>query len=122
MQPQIHSLSSLCLFCTGVQARIAFIESDACQAALKKLDQEVVPPAGYNAALHVPSSLAFDGQGADVISDEPGAADVGDDGVRLPSAAVDQLQRLLFEVCLLLTMVQGMACTLLGLVCGCQAR
>jgi hypothetical protein len=84
-----------------VQARIALIESDACKLSLKKLDQELLPPAGYNAATHTAVTATVPGSNADsagVDAAGPGAADVGDDGVRLPPATVEQLQRLLVEV------------------------
>jgi hypothetical protein len=96
--------NSVCVCAIVTQARIVLIESDACKLALRKLDQELVPPAGYNAAIHMPAAAAaaavsgsFAGAAASVDAG-PGAADVDDDGVRLPSATVEQLQRLLVEV------------------------
>jgi hypothetical protein len=84
-----------------VQARVALIESDACKLALKKLDQELLPPAGYNAATHMPAAAAAASAGSAVgtaVDIGPGAADMDDDGVRLPSVTLEQLQRLLVEV------------------------
>jgi hypothetical protein len=90
------------LLLVAMQSRIALIESDACKLALKKLDQELVPPAGYNAAAHMhaaAAAVADSAAGAVDADVGPGAADCGDDGVRLPPATVEQLQRLLVEVC-----------------------
>lgn len=97
-----HGHAVLPVWLGALQARVALIESDACKLALKQLDQELLPPAGYNAATHMPAAAAAAadtaaGAAADVDVG-PGAADVGDDGVRLPPATVEQLQRLLVEV------------------------
>jgi hypothetical protein len=102
---QMHTdeATAACVCAHAMQACIALIESDACKLALKNLDQELVPPAGYNAAMHMPAAAAAAVSGSPAgaaagVDVGPSAADVDDDGVRLPSATVEQLQRLLVEV------------------------
>eukprot|EP00775_Hariotina_reticulata_P008282 gene8282-8469_t len=93
-----------------LQARTAYIEADACKAALQKLDVQVKPPAGYSAALHNPPQLgaatrAFMGLaatgGGNTDQAGPYAAEFGEDGVRLPATEAQQLQRLYVEDILL---------------------
>lgn len=96
-----------------LQAQVALIEADACKAALKELNQEPIPPSGYNASQHTqPSAATSEEEGASNMG--PGAANLSDAGVRLPSTSDEQLQRLLVEVsnhdCVLLSVS---ACTLI---------
>ena len=81
-----------------LQSRVALIEADACKAALKQLNQDPIPPAGYNAAQHTqPTAAAANEEGVETDVG-PGAAELSDSGVRLPSTSDEQLQRLLVEV------------------------
>lgn len=101
-----------------LQSRIAFIEADACKAALKNLELDPVPPAGYNAMEHLQPLATCDSSAeAEDVDFGPGTAELSEAGVRLPSATDEQLQRLIVEVRSIqvgLLLHQAVACVLVA--------